>query len=99
MDNITHSLIGLALGKACEQRLSEKSIPPRFPIALIWAALIGSNLPDIDFLTTPVFGWGRLNYLLQHRGYTHSVIFSPFLAMASVFSALVFSGIRSRKDL
>lgn len=35
--------------------------------------VVGSNLPDADLLYTS-FGGGPLAYVLQHRGYTHTVV-------------------------
>src|SRR5690606_11987547 len=41
---------------------------------------IGSNLPDIDLLYTTV-GQGKLEYLLHHRGHTHTIIGAIVLAL------------------
>ena len=35
--------------------------------------VVGSNLPDADFLYSALTG-SKLDYLLQHRGYTHTVL-------------------------
>ena len=63
MDNVTHTLVGIALGKT---RLGEVS--PLARPALIFAA----NAPDLD-LVAQWFG-GRSAYLVHHRGVTHSVM-------------------------
>src|SRR5260370_28237224 len=69
MDNLTHSLVGLAAAKAGLERLS-----PRTTVLCIVAA----NAPDLDVLTL-VFGdrWTTLRY---HRGVTHSIIGTLCLA-------------------
>ena len=84
MENITHTLVGAALGRA---GLSKKA-----PLAAP-ALLVAANLPDLD-----IFGWliGQ-NYLDFHRGITHAVAGSLAL---SVGQAAVFHGInlwRARK--
>jgi len=63
MDNITHTLTGLALSQA---GLNRKT---RFATL---ALVIGSNLPDIDVLWSG--GGGGANYLQYHRGITHSLV-------------------------
>lgn len=61
MDNLTHSLVGLAAAKAGLERLSP---------AATTMCVIAANAPDADILTT--FG-GRWAYLQHHRGITHSI--------------------------
>ena len=69
MDNLTHSLVGLAAAKAGLERLS-----PRTTILCIVAA----NAADLDVLSL-VSGdrWTTLKY---HRGVTHSIIGTVCLA-------------------
>jgi len=62
MDNITHTLTGLALSQA---GLNRKT---RFATL---ALAVGANLPDLDVLWS---NGGRANYLEYHRGVTHSVL-------------------------
>ncbi len=40
---------------------------------LVLCLVVGSNLPDADLLYTS-FGGGPLSYVLQHRGYTHTLV-------------------------
>ena len=63
MDNCTHTLVGIALGKT---RLGK--VAPLARPALIFAA----NAPDLD-LVAQWFG-GKSAYLVHHRGITHSVL-------------------------
>ncbi len=40
---------------------------------IVVSLVVGSNLPDADLLYTS-FGGGPLSYVLQHRGYTHTLV-------------------------
>ena len=69
MDNLTHSLIGLAVAKAGLERLSPGATA---------ACVLAANAPDIDILA--VLG-GRWFYLHNHRGITHSILGTLILAL------------------
>jgi inner membrane protein len=69
MDNLTHSLVGLAAAKAGLERLS-----PGATVACVLAA----NAPDLDILA--VLG-GKWFYLHNHRGITHSIVGTLALAL------------------
>lgn len=88
MDNITHTLVGVTLGHA----LSKPQVETREKKALIWASMIASNLPDADFIidhfAAPNLG-GNLGYLLHHRGFTHTLAFSPASSALSLFLGCV----------
>jgi inner membrane protein len=62
MDNLTHTLTGIAISQAGFNRKTRYAT-----LALV----IGSNLPDIDSVSG--FG-GGVAYLEHHRGITHSII-------------------------
>ncbi len=62
MDNLTHTLTGIALGQAGLKRKT------RYAMA---ALVIGSNLPDTDVVTA---ARGSISYLHYHRGLTHSLV-------------------------
>jgi inner membrane protein len=72
MDNVTHSLTGLALARAGLDRFC-----PRATLLL----LLSSNAPDCDILALTR---GQLAYLEAHRGYTHSVLLLPVMAVVCV---------------
>jgi len=72
MDNITHSLTGLALARAGLNRLS-----PRATLLL----LLSANIPDSDIV---MLAKGQFAYFEAHRGYTHSLLFVPVLAAVCV---------------
>src|SRR6185295_19839899 len=70
MDNLTHSLVGLAAAKAGLEKLS-----PGAAVLCVLAA----NSPDADILTLVA---GRWTYLQNHRGITHSLAGTLALAVA-----------------
>ncbi|MGH9327824.1 MAG: metal-dependent hydrolase [Terriglobia bacterium] len=61
MDNVTHTLTGIALSQAGLRRKT------RFALL---ALIVGSNLPDIDVIASG----GGIGYLKYHRGITHSLV-------------------------
>jgi inner membrane protein len=71
MDNLTHSLIGLAAAKAGLERLSP---------ATTTLCVLAANAPDADIVAL-IFG-GRWAFLHHHRGITHSIVGSMALALA-----------------
>lgn len=70
MDNITHTLIGVAVAETvC--RIRKVKGPQRIPVFV--GAIAASSFPDLDLVfqlvdPTPV------GYLLNHRGHTHSFL-------------------------
>lgn len=72
MDNITHSLTGLVLSRAGLNRFTPHAT------ALL---LLSANVPDGDIVAAH---GGALAYLEAHRGYTHSLIAMPFMAILCV---------------
>ena len=62
MDNLTHSLVGLAVAKAGLERLSPGATA---------LCIVAANAPDSDVVTSL---WGRWVYLHNHRGITHSIV-------------------------
>jgi inner membrane protein len=78
MDNLTHSLVGLAAAKAGLEKLSPGATT---------LCLFAANSPDADILA---LAGGRWAYLQNHRGITHSIVGSIALALAL---PLVFHGV------
>lgn len=72
MDNVTHTLFGVTMARAGLQRLT-----PSATLLLILSA----NIPDIDIVA---LAGGPLAYLETHRGYTHTFLALPFLALLCV---------------
>jgi inner membrane protein len=69
MDNLTHSLVGLAAAKAGLERLSTGATV---------VCVLAANAPDADVVT--VLG-GRWFSLQHHRGITHSILGTLTLAL------------------
>ena len=72
MDNLTHTAIGLFLGRIGLGRWSPGGT------AIV---LIAANIPDIDVVTS---AGGALTYLTYHRHLTHSLLLMPVMAIAAV---------------
>ena len=75
MDNLTHTLTGVLLGRTGLKRLTGRATA---------ALVIASNLPDIDSFIAPL--WGEPS-LAAHRGFTHGVgglVTLPFFTVAIV---------------
>ncbi|HEV7890569.1 MAG TPA: metal-dependent hydrolase [Pyrinomonadaceae bacterium] len=70
MDNLTHSLVGLAAAKAGLGRLS--------PYATV-VCVAAANLPDADIVA---LAGGPSYYLANHRGITHSIVGALVLGVA-----------------
>lgn len=82
MDNITHTLIGAMVGDAADRTVGAGTggMPARLRRVLgLGVVVVGSNLPDADFLYSAFTG-SKLDYLLQHRGHTHTVVGGVVLA-------------------
>jgi len=78
VDNITHSLFGHVLGRAFGDRPGERRAYAR---AAIWTGVLASNAPDLDFVTRWFAHDRKLAYLLQHRGYTHTVLIAAAIGV------------------
>lgn len=71
MDNLTHSLIGLAAAKAGLEKLSPGATT---------LCILAANAPDSDIVVL-LFS-GRWAFLQHHRGITHSIVGTLALALA-----------------
>lgn len=75
MDNVTHTLIGLAAAEGVATWRKKARAP-------LWiASAVANNLPDLDVLETSVIFRDRLGYLLHHRGHTHTFLAAPLQAI------------------
>jgi inner membrane protein len=90
MDNITHSLVGALTAESALAFLKIKSpdqeVSRRTRISFWLSALIANNFCDIDFVISLFLKPTHLQYLLHHRGHTHTFILAPLEA------ALIFLG-------
>jgi inner membrane protein len=84
VENLTHSLVGLLCAEVVV-RVAERRRPlDAWSRGAIYAiAIIGNNLPDLDFAYSRISG-PRFGYLLQHRGYTHTVVAAFGFALATL---------------
>ncbi|MBS0418534.1 MAG: metal-dependent hydrolase [Proteobacteria bacterium] len=99
MDNLTHSLMGMVAGEAVARLTppGKDGLPTdaRRGI-LITLTTVGGNLPDIDLvLTYRGFVRDKLGYLLEHRGYTHTVL--GCLVLATLIYAMAECWARFRR--
>jgi len=78
LDNLTHSLIGLAAAKAGLEKLSPGTTT---------LCIIAANAPDADVVTRI---WGPWVSLHHHRGITHSIVGT--LALALVLPMVFYLG-------
>jgi membrane-bound metal-dependent hydrolase YbcI (DUF457 family) len=69
MDTISHAVAGSVLARSLAER-------PGARAALLLGAA-AAIVPDLDFL----FFSSRLEYIQEHRGWTHSFLVMPFLAL------------------
>jgi inner membrane protein len=92
MDNLTHTLIGVIAGESVAQgtrapgRTPARGLPPDVRRGLfVVLAAVGGNLPDLDLLYSyrgvPHDTQAKLSYVLQHRGYTHTLLGCSLLAL------------------
>lgn len=78
MDNLTHSLTGLALGELTHRLLPDEPDTARAGTRrrlLLTCATLASNFPDLDLVLTPLAP-EPLGYLLHHRGHTHTLLYA-----------------------
>jgi inner membrane protein len=82
LDNLTHSLLGAALGEVA--RPGRAPGPPRR--LFVVSGVVAANLPDLDLLYTGITP-PPLGYLLHHRGHTHTLVglLVQFAALAALY--------------
>jgi inner membrane protein len=95
MENITHSLIGLIAGESLARTTppAQPGLPPETRRRLfVTLTVIGGNLPDVDLAWS---SGDKLRYLLQHRGYTHTLLGCVVLALLLYGLAELWTRMRS----
>ncbi|HEY2797306.1 MAG TPA: metal-dependent hydrolase [Thermoanaerobaculia bacterium] len=78
MDTLSHGLAGSVLSRAVTDRPEAR--------AAFWVGAIAAMIPDLDVL----FISSRIDYLRDHRSWTHSFLVLPFLALAIALVAKAF---------
>ena len=75
MDNLTHTLVSALVGESIHRSTmsSSKLTESAHRTVAITVMVVGGNLPDSDLIQTQWAGT-KLDYLLHHRGYTHTVL-------------------------
>ncbi len=82
MDNVTHTLISAMVGVAIHRSTAASSTLTRSAHRNVTIAVmvVGGNLPDADLIHTAWAGT-TLDYLLHHRGYTHTIVGTLMLSL------------------
>lgn len=95
MDNITHGLLGIAIGMLRRRDGGPEADRPlsHTDKAVAWAAFAAAELPDAD-----VFIPGNaMTYLDLHRSWTHAVVLAPVVAaIATLGTKLVWKQAKTR---
>ncbi len=76
MDNLTHTLVSALVGETAQRFTpdAQSGLPGNSRRNLaIGLMMVGGNLPDADLFYTGL-GGNSLDYVLHHRGHTHTVI-------------------------
>jgi inner membrane protein len=92
VDNITHSLVGVALADLAMGRRGTRAQRPLF----VGGGIIAANLPDLDV----AYSWitpRPIGYLLHHRGHTHTVLGLAALAVLLVFAYRFLPSVRGMR--
>ncbi|MCO4754433.1 MAG: metal-dependent hydrolase, partial [Bacteriovoracaceae bacterium] len=77
MENISHSVVGLALGEVVHRSLAQESSQDQNKLRrnlFVFITLLSANFPDIDIVLTNLLP-APLGYLLHHRGHTHTFFY------------------------
>lgn len=92
MDNLTHTIIGLAVGQAATRlrALRDREAATRLRATLWTVSALANNIPDLDIIYTPITD-GRIGGLLHHRGHTHTLVLAPFIAAFLLLAVRLFS--------
>lgn len=100
MDNVTHTLIGLAAGELIHRSLPDEQNATTGVVRrrlLLISCAVASNFPDLDLVLSPLLPQ-PLGYLLHHRGHTHTILYAiPQAALMVAILWLVWS--RAREAL
>ena len=89
MDNLTHTLFGLAAGELVQRSLpaeADSQAQQTRARMLRFAGFAASNFPDLDLFATRLLP-APLGYLLHHRGHTHTLLYA--LPQALLLAALI----------
>jgi inner membrane protein len=84
VDNITHGLLGIAIGMVRRRDGGPEGDAPLSDTdrAVSWATFAAAELPDIDIF----FGRGPMAELAYHRGWTHALVMAPVVAAVATLA-------------
>lgn len=94
MDNLTHSLTGVLAGRVLPDDPADPAgapgpnARPRTGRAVFWTLLLAANVPDIDIVANLFVD--PLTSLHWHRGFTHSIVAAPLVALLPAFAGWLF---------
>ena len=80
LDNVTHTIAGLLVAEALLQTRAGREAPRGFRLAAQLVSALANNMPDFDF----VYAGRGLDYLLHHRGHTHTFLIGVPLGLLSL---------------
>lgn len=78
MDNLSHTVAGLAAGELIHRLLPREADPERQSTrrrTLLFSCAAANNVPDLDLFLTYLLP-KPLGYLLHHRGHTHTLLYA-----------------------
>lgn len=91
MDNISHSLVGLAVAEGVVRARNSKLRGPLYA-----ASLAANNIPDLDFIYARFLSQ-PVGYILHHRGYTHTLVAILPQALVLLLGFFVFARWKKQK--
>jgi inner membrane protein len=100
MDNVTHSLIGLTAGEclfSLTQKISLNRRPALSRKSILILSVVAANFPDLDVLIGK-FSSSPFDSLLQHRGYTHTLVGALIQALFFTLTLMLVSKVKKRRD-
>lgn len=75
MDPLTQILAGMTVARAFPR-------PETAPV--VWVGIVAASLPDADVFLPPVFTGANAEFMLFHRGWSHTLLIAPVLAALAV---------------
>ena len=79
MDPLTQILAGMTVARAFPAPEKEPRLAPA-----VWVGIVAASLPDIDVLLPPVVTGQKEEFMLFHRGWSHTLLIAPLLAIVAV---------------
>jgi inner membrane protein len=77
LENVSHTVVGLAAGEFIQRSISPEVDPKANALRrklFLASCAIASNFPDLDLIYSNILP-SPLGYLLHHRGHTHTILY------------------------